>query len=184
MNVPSVIRKPFVPPRRDEIAALAAETRTRYAGKSIDAIAEDEHLLLIRQPDPNTTKEGFCCVLPRTRRKRLTSSARPDTELISFAEEEKTFINAIIINPCATNNQEEVFWHEYYHLLYSPSRSGVTFYGGYSSGGVLDKQEEGRANLFAAFILMPDIEEDDTIYSLAEKFDVSLEIASARLRVR
>jgi Zn-dependent peptidase ImmA (M78 family) len=60
----------------------------------------------------------------------------------------------------------------------------VTFYGGYSSGGVLDKQEEGRANLFAAFILMPDIEEDDTIYSLAEKFDVSLEIASARLRVR
>jgi hypothetical protein len=184
MSAPSVIRKPFVPPRRDEIAALAAETRTRYAGKSIDAIAEDEHLLLIRQPDPNTTKEGFCCVLPRTRRKRLASSARPDNELISFAEEEKIFINVIIINPCATDNEPEVFWHEYYHLLYSPSRSGVTFYGGYSSGGVLDKQEENRANLFAACMLIPTIETDDSMYSLAEKYDVSFEIAKARLQLR
>jgi len=184
MNTPSIIRTPFVPLRREEIQALAGDARKRYLGKSIDDVAEKEGLLLIRQPDANTTKEGFCCVLPTTRRKRLASSVRPDRQLISFAEKEKVFINAIIINPCATNNEEEVFWHEYYHLLYSPSRSGVTFYGGYSSGGVLDKQEENRANLFAACMLIPEIENDDTMYSLAEKYDVSFEIAKARLQLR
>lgn len=184
MSTPSTIKTPFVPLRREEIVALAVEARKRFVGKNIDQVAEYEGLLLIRQPDPNTTKEGFCCVLPTTRRKRLASSVRPDWQLISFAEKEKVFINAIIINPCATNNEVEVFWHEYYHLLYSPSRSGVTFYGGYSSGGVLDKQEENRANLFAAYMLIPEIESHDTMYSLAEKYDVSFEIAQARLRMR
>src|ERR1043165_4657881 len=185
MDTPSTIRTPFVPPRREEIAALATEAHAKYIGKSIDEVAEEQGFLLIRLADANTTKEGFCCALPTTRRKRVARIARPGIHIISFTEEEPIYIMAIIITPATAANENEVFWHEYYHLYYSPSRQGgATFFGGYSSGGVLDKQEENRANLFAACILVPEIAADDTMYSLAEKYDVSFEIAKARLQLR
>ncbi|HYM19776.1 MAG TPA: hypothetical protein VEW28_02100 [Candidatus Kapabacteria bacterium] len=187
MGTPSAIsrnllRQPFIPLRRDEIVALAARTREEFKNCPIDEVARREKIILQRIADERTEKAGFCCILDNTAPKPIASKARPGETLFSFAEKKRNLYPAIIINPARTKFEQEVFWHEYYHLYYSPSRKiGAVFFGGYSTAGVLDKQEERRADLFAAFVLIPTIEKDDTIETLTEKFGVSYALANIRL---
>ena len=51
----------------------------------------------------------------------------------------------------------------------------------YSTGGVLDSQEERRANLFAAFMLIPEVGKGETVSELSERFNVSGDLARLRL---
>lgn len=182
MSTIAHIRQAFVPYRRDEIIALAHHTREQFATYSLDEVAERQGILFLRRPDPNATKAGFSCIMKRKRRKRIPSVARPGKYVFSFHEFEEVFDEVIVINPLCTNNEQEVFWHEYYHLYYSPSRSGGTDYPDvYLTSGVLDKQEEWRANLFAAYIIIDHIESDDSEYTIAKKYNVSRELVNIRL---
>ena len=45
-----------------------------------------------------------------------------------------------------------VFWHEFYHLGYSPTRNTAKFFHSFSTTGILDAQEERRANEFAGLM--------------------------------
>jgi hypothetical protein len=187
MGTPSTIsrnalRRAFVPVRRDEIALLAAAVHKKFANTSLDDIAEREGIIFLRVPDEHTFKAGFSCILGSPEPKKLQSSAIPGENVFSFSERSRSSYPAIIINSAKTICEAEVFWHEYYHLFYSPSRTGsATFFDGYLTAGVLDKQEERRANLFAAHMLMPSVEKSDTIEMLVEKFGVSAELAKLRI---
>ena len=183
MSTIAPIRQAFVPYRRDEIIALAHHTREQFAAHSIDEVAERQGILFLRRPDPNATKAGFSCIMKRKRRKRIPSIARPGKYVFSFHEFEEVIDEVIVINPLCAPNEQEVFWHEYYHLYYSPSRSGGSAYiGGYSTSGVLDKQEEWRANLFAAVILVPTLKKGDTAEKLVADFGVTIETANIRMK--
>lgn len=151
--MPKSVHIPF---RRDEIASLAAEAHKRYAGLTIDEIAERENIKLVRMPDPHVHKAGFSAAIPvRTnRRKRVSSLARPGEYVLSLTEYEMEYHNAIIINTASGIPEEAIFWHEFYHLWYSPTVNNARFHEGeYSTAGVLDAQEERRANLFASLML-------------------------------
>lgn len=182
MSTIAPIRQAFVPYRRDEIIALAHQTREQFGAYSLDEIAERLGILFLRRPDPNATKAGFSCIMKHRRRKHIPSVARPGKYIFSFHECEEIFDQVIVINPFRASHEREVFWHEYYHLYYSPSRGGgMDYLGGFSTSGVLDKQEEWRANLFAAVILIPTLKADDTPIKLAAEFGVSTAIANIRM---
>lgn len=145
-------KKVHIPFRRDEIAALAADARERYRGMTIDEVALRENIELVRMPDKSVAKAGFSAAIPvRTKlRKRIPSLARPGEFVVSLTEFETVYHNAIIINTASAIAEEEVFWHEFYHLWYSPTVNNARFHEGeYSTAGALDAQEERRANQFA-----------------------------------
>jgi hypothetical protein len=58
------------------------------------------------------------------------------------------------VAPVVAPSEEEIFWHEFYHLWYSPTVNNARFHNGdYSTAGALDAQEERRANEFAKAML-------------------------------
>lgn len=173
----------FIPFRRVEIIGLAHATAEKYRGLSLDEVAERENIILIRQPDPISRKAGYAAAFPMKKLKRLPSSARPGEFILSFAEIQISYHDCIVINPKYGIPEPEVFWHEYYHLCFSPSRKmKMDMFQQFSTGGTLDNQEERRANVFAAYMLIPDIEKADTPISISQKWNVSLELAELRLR--
>jgi hypothetical protein len=176
------MRQAFTPYRTDEIIAIARATAERFRGMTIEAVAEREGIILQFLPDATATKAGFCCVLTVSHPKPIASLACVGAALFSFDEEEETIHQAIVINPTRTAHPEEVFWHEYFHLQYSPSRlGGATFFGGYSTAGVLDKQEERRADVFSAYLLICEVEPTDTPTTIARRYNSSERLATVRL---
>ncbi|MBS1903909.1 MAG: hypothetical protein JSS75_09410 [Bacteroidetes bacterium] len=158
------MKQAFTPYRTDEVIALARNAARRFAGRTIDEIAETEGIILVRLPDAHAEREGFCSILSVPSPKPFASAAATDEIRYSFTEEIHVTYPAIVINPLRCKNEAVVFWHEYYHLLYSPYRSSqATFFDGYSTRGVLDKQEERRANLFATHVIRSCSQEDDDL---------------------
>jgi hypothetical protein len=182
MGTPSLMKQAFTPYRTHEIIDLAVAARERHDGRSIDEIAEAEEIILMRIPDAAATRAGFSCILKYPSAKPIASSANAGAALFSFAEQIEVQYPAIVINPLRTDNEREVFWHEYYHLWYSPSRNtNASFFTEYSTAGVMDRQEERRANLFAAYVLIEEISVTDSVESLGLKYRVSPQIARLRL---
>lgn len=176
------MREAFTPYRRQDIVALAAAARQKHRGRSIDRVADAEGIVFMRVPDPNGTREGFSCMLTSRVPKKIESSSDDRSMIFSFAEEVEVDYPAIVLNPLCCRHEAEVFWHEYYHLWYSPSRKGAaSFYNGYSTEGALDKQEERRANLFAAYVLIPEVQAGDTTQHICDTWGVSPSLAQLRL---
>jgi Zn-dependent peptidase ImmA (M78 family) len=172
----------FVPFRKAEIVALAESAREKYRGLSIDEIARRENIILLRQPDAYSKKAGFASSIRIESPRMIRSLSRPGEYLFSFCEKEISFDDCIVINPLYGIPEREVFWHEFYHLWYSPSRkNNKDFFHQFSTGGALDVQEEKRANIFAAYILVPEVNRDDTPESLSEKWNVSADLILLRL---
>ena len=148
------MKEAFIPFRKAEIVALAGEARRKYFGLSIDEVADLENIILIREPDAASKKAGYACVLKSESPKMIESFSQPGTYIFSFGEKEIAYHNCIVLNPLSGIPEKEIFWHEFYHLFYSPSRKAtIEFYHQYSTGGALDAQEENRANLFAKEVL-------------------------------
>jgi hypothetical protein len=174
----------FTPFRKAEIIALAEFARKKYFGMNIDEIAESENIILIRAPDADSKKAGYACAIKKEAPKWIKSLSHPGKFVLSFHEKEISYHNAIVINPLYGIPECEIFWHEFYHLWYSPSRQmKLDFFHQFSTGGALDAQEERRANMFAAYYLIPELESGDTPQSVSEKYFVSDDLARLRLRV-
>src|SRR4051812_19566450 len=115
-------RHVHIPIRREEIISLAISAREKYSGSSIDQVAERENIILIREPDAASKKAGYASSIRSESPKRILSVSRPGTYLLSFVEKEITYYDSIVINPLYGIPEPEIFWHEFYHLWYSPSR--------------------------------------------------------------
>ena len=172
----------FTPLRKAEIIGLAAYARKKYEGLTFDQVAERENIILIREPDANSKKAGYACSLKSETPKLIPSLSRPGEYILSYREKEIIFHDCIVINPLYGIPEREIFWHEFYHLWYSPSRQmKMDFFHQYSTGGALDSQEERRANMFAAFMLIPEVGKGDTAEVVSERFGVSVDLGRLRL---
>src|SRR5437868_6664235 len=89
------------PLRIAEIRDFARKLRTRYQRMTLDEIAAKENIILIRTSS-GAKEDGFS-FLERT-------SALLDKQF---------FIRSIVINKNSPKSEEEIFWHEFYHLLFS-----------------------------------------------------------------
>jgi hypothetical protein len=153
------MKTPFIPIRRDEIADIARHLKEKYRDMTIDEVATKEDIILVREPAADSKKAGYSVTFPRgKRRKRIPSLARPGTYIVSLSEWETIFQDAIVINTeydmKPRLREEEIFWHEFYHLWYSPTVNNARFHNGdYSTAGALDAQEERRANEFARLMI-------------------------------
>jgi hypothetical protein len=79
---------------------------------------------------------------------------------------------------------EEIFWHEYFHINWSPELAPFdSDKHEWSTHGVLDHQDEHRADLFAAGVMIDQIDADDTADSIADRCEISLRLASLALRI-
>ncbi|MEP7235518.1 MAG: ImmA/IrrE family metallo-endopeptidase [Ignavibacteriota bacterium] len=172
----------IAPVRKAEVIALAAAAQAKYSGMKIDEVADRENIILIREPDPDSKKAGYACSLKIVEPKFIPSVSRPGEYILSFAEKNISYTDCIVINPLYGISDQEIFWHEFYHLWYSPSRKlQADFFHQYSTEGVLDHQEERRANMFAAYFLIPEVAREDTPQMISEKFNVSREMSQLRL---
>ncbi|MEO6941163.1 MAG: hypothetical protein ABI444_13700 [Candidatus Kapaibacterium sp.] len=162
-------RKSFVPMRRDELILLAAEARKKYAGMSIDEVADREHVFLHRERGPAAASGGYAFAQ------------------IEMGWDGQPYVfEAIVLNPEFQNphgeriSEREIFWHEYFHLWYSPSMidSPDRFLHHYSTVGVLHAQEERRANEFTAAVLVGKLELGETAETLSERCGISSSLAS------
>lgn len=178
----------LVPVRTDDIREIAEYYKHKYRGYTIDEIAADEDIILVRMPDMLAKKAGYAVSAPvGTRRKRIPSLATPGRMLISYTEWEQIFQDCIVINTAyeyademckfTAPNENEVFWHEFYHVRYSPSENTATQKGAYSMIGVRTAQEERRANTFAAMMVIADTDGCSTIEDVMRKWNVTREVA-------
>ena len=75
--------------------------------------------------------------------------------------------------------KNETFFHEFYHYKFS---SGSSFaYSRFNSSDLIISREEKLANLFVALLLIKFIDEYDSVSYIAEKNNVSEELALIRL---
>ena len=174
----------FTPLRKAEIISLADAARKKYDGLTIDQIAGRENIILIREPSAISKKAGYACSIKSEVPKLIPSLSRPGEFILSYREKDISYHDCIVINPLYGIPEREIFWHEFYHLWYSPSRKAtMDFYHQYSTGGVLDTQEERRANMFAAYMLIPELAKEDSPQMIIEKFNVSSDLARLRLNL-
>lgn len=179
----------LVPIRTEDIRELTDYYKQKYAGYTIDEVAADEDIILVRMPDMLAKKAGYAVSAPvGTRRKRFPSLASPGVMLVSYTEWEPVYQDCIVINTaysdenqmCKTSapNENEVFWHEFYHVRYSPSENTSRSGGAYSMIGVRTAHEERRANTFAAMMTIGDISDCQRIEDIMLKWNVSRETAT------
>jgi hypothetical protein len=79
---------------------------------------------------------------------------------------------------------EEIFWHEYFHMNWSPELQPFDpDKHEWLTHGVLDKQDEHRADLFAASVMIDHVRPGDTTRSLIKRYNVSSLLATLSLRI-
>jgi hypothetical protein len=181
----------LVPVRTDDIRLIAEHFKNKYRGYTIDEVAADEDIILVRMPDTLAKKAGYAVSAPvGVRRKRIPSLVHPGRMIISYTEWEQIYQDCIVINTayntenaenemCKSGapNENEVFWHEFYHVRYSPTENTSQTKGAYSMIGVRTAQEERRANTFAALMTIGDISDCHTIEDVMRKWGVTREVA-------
>ena len=172
-------RNVHTPPRTDEIVALARRAKALYAGLTIDQIAEREGIILQRINGAGSDVGGLSYVEIMTRPKLVESLAQPGKYIRVRGQVEKYPLEFIVINPDYPASEEEIFWHELYHLWYSPSGSGLlgSRVNCFSTHGILNDQEERRANTFAAAIVIDRIGEHESVEELMDRCGVSRSLA-------
>jgi hypothetical protein len=175
----------FAPIRREAILRIAQDTRIRFANVSIDNVAQECGIVLVREDGPIGKDAGFAHIEYIDEPVFVESLARPTEQMRVWGRTEKRAIRSIVINPNAGIPEREIFWHEYFHLFYSPDavQRSEQFHHRFSTEGALHYQEERRADEFAAAVLVPSIQASANVTEIAERFEVSERIAKCAVRL-
>jgi hypothetical protein len=175
----------FAPIRREAILRIAQDIRVRFANVSIDDVARESGIVLVREDGPIGKDAGFAHIELIEEPVFVESLARPAERMRVWGRTEKRAVHSIVINPNAGIPEREIFWHEYFHLFYSPDavQRSERFHHRFSTEGALHYQEERRADEFAAAVLVPSIEASASIPEIAERFGVSERIAKCAVRL-
>lgn len=172
------------PIRRADIARLASDVRARIAGLSIDEIAEQEDILLIRTPGPRGRDDGRSELIVEHLPVFIESLAVPGEAIPLWGVRLRRFLSVIFLNENSSRPEREIFWHEYYHIRHSPL--GVQrverFRDSYSTEAALHHHEERRANDFAVAMLVPSIVGFRDASEIAWHYSVSEELAEHAVR--
>ena len=157
---------------------LAQEIRDRYNIHEIDTVAEQNDIFLIRSRGKSNGPAGFAHVEHHTSNEWIESLARPGDMLRVWEPHNTKHRYSIVININSPIPEAEIFWHEYYHIFYSPEgiQGNRSFEHRYLVE-LSDTIEERRANEFAAAILVPEIADCETPFDVMERYSVSGRIA-------
>jgi hypothetical protein len=170
--------------RREEFIRVAAELRARFNLLDIDRIAEECHILLIRTSGSKEGAAGFAHVEYYARPEYIESLARPGELLPVWEPEAMERLASIVINTLSRIPAPEIFWHEWYHLFYSPERvQGSQRFEHRFLAAISDSMEERRADEFAAAILVPSLADCETVGDIMERFGVTGRLAAAAIRL-
>jgi hypothetical protein len=163
----------------ESIILMAEAIRERFGGVRIDDIAQSCGILLVRSDGPHGKDAGWAMLSFADRPVYLESLARPGEAIRVRGLVRRVPVRTIVINPNAGIPEREIFWHEFYHLYFSPQgiQQSERFLHHYSTEGVLHFREERRANEFAAAVLVPREHGCETIGDLMESYGVSERIA-------
>jgi Zn-dependent peptidase ImmA (M78 family) len=161
------IKRTHIPLRSDEIRLLAEDLRQKLDCRDIEKVAQKEKIILHRSPGP-AKRGGFSYGVVE---EDIEGVLRPMLAIV---------INTDHRTPAGERVPEsEIFWHEYYHLFYSPSANDWLIDAShYSLEQAGHAQEERRAQEFAAWLLVPDIHAGESPYELAERCNVSSRLAN------
>jgi hypothetical protein len=178
-----------IPLRDEEVVALGRATRLKYAGRSIKEVARDGSIIL-RFVSSGEIKRGGMCIYQSVETSYLFESLVDEGRLIEarYPAVPSGIKLIAIANDYEREGErislEEIFWHEYFHIHWSPELPPYDpDKHEWSTHGVLDKQDEHRADLFAASVLIDRITEWDDASTIAERCHVSLRLAGLSLHL-
>lgn len=169
----------------ESILSLADDIRSLYDPRAIDEAALASNILLVRTDGPEGKDAGFAHIEYVLRPASVESLARPGEWLRVWGARKKIAVRSIAINRNAGIPECEIFWHEYYHLFFSPRgiQHGEQFVHHYSTEGALHFREERRADEFAAAVLVPSLADCETIADIMEQHNVSERLALIAARI-
>lgn len=175
-----------VPPqtRRDHVLRIADELRSLFDPQEIDRVAQNYGILLIRKAGSRNGAAGFAHIEYHRHPEFIESLARPGEKIPVWESNEKERFLSIVINTKSSIHENEIFWHEFYHLFYSPEGIQKTI--GFEHRfhmEISDSIEERRADAFAAAMLIPSIEYCATVFDIMERFSVSERLAQCALKL-
>ncbi|MDP4198141.1 MAG: hypothetical protein Q8922_01780 [Bacteroidota bacterium] len=171
--------------QRESILSLADEIRASFDPFDIDFAALASGIILIRTDGPVGKDAGFAHIEYVLRPASIESIAHPGESVRVWGASRKIAVRSIAINRNAGLPEGEIFWHEYYHLFFSPRgiQHGEQFVHQYSTEGALHFREERRADEFAAAMLVPSLAGCETISDIMEQHAVSERLASVAARI-
>ena len=178
--MPKLVATPI---RRETIMQSAERIRNLTRGLPIEEVARKMEIILTCFDDPEIKIGGYAYVTSTEEPLFVDSLAR-DGGIVRVLGASKQYPHrAIVINRGYGLSDAEVFWHEFYHLFFSPESRDVStdFRHVFSTEGALHAQEERRANEFAAAILIEHIESDVIIEDLMCQYCVSRRVAEIRV---
>jgi hypothetical protein len=173
------------PSEHQSIHSIAESIRSTFDPREIDAVARASNILLVRTDGPQGRDAGFAHIEYVQRPALVESLARPGESLRVWGASRKVAVRSIAINRNAGIPECEIFWHEYYHLFFSPRgiQHGEQFVHHYSTEGALHFREERRADEFAAAVLVPSLDGCETISDIIEQHGVSERLALIAARI-
>jgi hypothetical protein len=169
--------------RQEEILRLAEGIRARFDPSKIDEVAIAYDITLIRSRGSDVNAAGFAYTWTEHDPIFIDSLSHPGQPLRVWGEKEKSTKRAIAINSNSELPEREIFWHEFYHLFYSPeSVDRAEEFKHSFSVSVLHSKEERRADEFAAAVLIPSIEFIDSIEGIADRYNTSNRLAEIAVK--
>jgi len=169
--------------RQEEILRLAEGFRARFDPTKIDEVSIAYDITLIRTRGSDDNAAGFAYTWTEQDPVFIDSLTHPEQPLRVWGERAKNIKRAIVINSNSELPEREIFWHEFYHLFYSPeSIDRAEEFKHNFSESVLHSKEERRADEFAAAILIPSIESMDSIEGIAHHYDTSKRLAAIAVK--
>lgn len=173
-----------VPVRRTLFLPYAHRLRKKYREHTIEEIAREEDILLVRLAGP-ATLGGVALRFTESVEYWFRSLVDDDVKIKSL-EPDRVERRVIVLNSLFDGNSSEVFWHEYFHLHFSPRNMPFASHRlhTYSTSVALDSQEERRANEFAAAMLIAEIHAGESAEDIARRYHVSLSLAEIAIRMR
>lgn len=168
--------------RRSNIFLLANEFRRTLDGMSIDDIAERHGITLYRADGHEQAADGVAIIEPIRRQVAVESLAKPGSALRVWGGVSHEELRVILINCRSTVPEREIWWHEFYHILFSP-RTGRRTAIEFRVSDHTYRVEERRADDFTAAMLVPSIQGLDTLEDVMARYDVSKRLARHAIRL-
>lgn len=178
-----------IPLRDEEVVALGRATRLKYAGMSIEDVARNESIILQIVSFAELHRGGISVFQPVDTFYVFESLVDDDCFIESRYPLARSTIKLITLAYDYVRDGEhiaieQIFWHEYYHMNWSPELAPYDPDAHeYATHGVLDAQDENRADLFAAAVLIDDMHSFDTPHSLAARCNITLSLAERALHL-
>ena len=168
--------------RRSEVFRITERFRDELGHLSIEEIADRFDVHVHRTEGAEHGPDGVAIVEAMTRPLAVASLVDEQRVLPVWGGVAMKEARYILLNTRSKLPEREIWWHEFYHILFSPrtsSRQVFTFDGSRHEYRV----EERRADDFAAAMLVPSIAGLTSLEDIIAQYNVSKRLARHALEL-